>query len=228
VLSWIIIRDSHEGDPMLESPIAGLRATPPAPLPFAPSISVRAFLLERVDGNLLVYNAPGLRSVADEIAALGGAMQHFINHAHEAMFGPSGLDVPVVVHDHDRVETEGSMPVAASFSSGYAIGDDFEVVPTPGHTPGTTSFLWRTGGQRLLFTGDMLWLDEGRWRAVVLGSSDRQRYVESLELLRDLPFDVLVPWGATAGRSFIDVVDPAEAQSRIDAIIERVRAGENA
>ena len=49
----------------LSQPIEGLWATPPSPLPFDKTISVRAFLLERKEGNVIVYNAPGLESSAD-------------------------------------------------------------------------------------------------------------------------------------------------------------------
>ena len=52
---------------LLEQPIEGLWATPGSPLPFDPRVSLRAFLLEREDGNVIVYNAPGLRTAATEI-----------------------------------------------------------------------------------------------------------------------------------------------------------------
>ncbi len=42
---------------------------------------------------------------ADEIRALGAATRLVINHGHEAMYGPPRLDVPMVVHESDRVQT---------------------------------------------------------------------------------------------------------------------------
>jgi glyoxylase-like metal-dependent hydrolase (beta-lactamase superfamily II) len=99
------------------------------------------------------------------------------------------------------------------------------VIPTPGHTSGATAYLWDSGEHRFLFTGDTIFLDGGEWVAAVLGSSDRDAYVESLELLRGLEFDVLVPWAAS-GEPYA-VTDPADARSRIDAIIDRVRRGED-
>ena len=59
----------------------------------------------------------------------------------------------------------------------------------------------------------------------MLDSSDRAAYLGSLELLRELDFDVLVPWAATAGRPFHAVTDRADTRRRIDAIIARVRRG---
>ena len=58
------------------------------------------------------------------------------------------------------------------------------------------------------------------------GSSDRAAYIESLELLRELEFDVLVPWAAS-GESYYTPTDPADTRQRIDAILERLRRGEN-
>ncbi|CAN5209351.1 hypothetical protein BH20ACT16_BH20ACT16_16230 [soil metagenome] len=90
------------------------------------------------------------------------------------MFGPQqGIDAPVHVHEHDRPAVTDSMDVTTTFSAGHTLDDDFEVIPTPGHTPGATAFLWSTGGRRLLFTGDSLYLRDGEWRVAVLDSSDR-------------------------------------------------------
>jgi glyoxylase-like metal-dependent hydrolase (beta-lactamase superfamily II) len=116
-------------------------------------------------------------------------------------------------------------PVRAAFSRRHMLDDDFEVIPTPGHTPGATAYLWDHGSQRLLFTGDSVYLRDGEWVGAVLGSSDRAAYLDSLELIRELDFDVLVPWAATAGQPDHALTDRADTRRRIDAIIERVRRG---
>jgi hypothetical protein len=64
--------------------------------------------------------------------------------------------------------------------------------------------------------------------AAVLPSSDRAAYVESLELIRGLDFDVLVPWAASAGEPYHDFTDETDTRRRIDAILERVRRGGDA
>ena len=209
----------------LETPIEGLRATPPATLPFLANAQVRSFILERPRGNVIVYNSPGLSEAADEIRALGAATHLLINHGHEAMYGAPRLDVPVFVHERDRAETAGSLSVAGTFTGRQMIDDDLEVIPTPGHTPGTTSYLWDSGTHRLLFTGDSLWVEYGDWRAVVLGSSDRAASLDSLRLISDLDFDVLVPWAAMKGEPSVHVVTHDDARRRIDAVIARVEAG---
>ncbi len=209
----------------LDTPIEGLRATPPAGLPFLANAQVRSFVLERPKGNVIVYNSPGLSEAASEIHALGDATHLLINHGHEAMYGPPRLDVPVSVHERDRAETAGGLTVSGTFTRRQMIDDDLEVIPTPGHTPGTTSYLWDSGRHRFLFTGDFLWVEYGQWKAVVLGSSDRAASLDSLRLIADLDFDVLVPWAAMKGEPPVNVVDHDDARKRIDAVIASVEAG---
>lgn len=213
------------GHEALETPIEGLRATPPAELPFLANAQVRSFVIERPNGNAIVYNSPGLNEAADEIRALGAPTQLLINHGHEAMYGPPPPDVPVFVHERDQAETARGLPVRGTFNHRQMIDDDLEVIPTPGHTPGTTSYLWDNGTHRFLFTGDFLSIEYGEWKAVVLGSSDRAASLDSLRLISDLDFDVLVPWVAMKGEPFVHVVTHDDARTRIDAVIAHVQAG---
>jgi glyoxylase-like metal-dependent hydrolase (beta-lactamase superfamily II) len=215
----------------MQTVIPDLYASPPAALSFAPSTHVRAFLLRRPQGNLLLYSAP---TVADEAAAieeLGGVARHYLNHWHEVMIGGAdriaAFGGPLFCHEDDRQEAAKQVEIAGTFSQRHMAGDDLEAIPIPGHTPGATAYLWYGGGHRCLFTGDSLWLRDGEWVAAVLDSSDRDAYIESLGLLRELDFDVLVPWAATAGRPSHALADTADARRRIDAIIERLRRGED-
>jgi glyoxylase-like metal-dependent hydrolase (beta-lactamase superfamily II) len=193
----------------MEPVIPELYASDPSPLPFAPTQGIRAFLLRRDAGNLLVYSSPAVDAGA--VAALGGATRILINHWHEAEFGggaeaSAALDAPLT--------GERAAPIEPP-------GDDVQVIPIPGHTPGATAFLWRGA----LFTGDSIYIDDGEWVGAVLESSDRAAYVESLERLRELDFELLVPWAASLDGPYAVATDPADARRRIDAIIARVRAG---
>ena len=210
---------------ILETPIVGLLATPPAALPFLANAEVRSFILERPQGNVIVYNSPGLSDAADEIRALGTPTRLLINHGHEAMYGRPQLDVPVFVHERDRADIAQSFPVAGTFTERQMIDDDLEVIPTPGHTPGTTSYLWDSGTHRFLFIGDSLWVQAGDWKAVVLGDSDRTASLASLRLISDLDFDVLVPWAAMKGESPVATVTRDDVRRQINAVIARVEAG---
>ena len=211
----------------LESPVEGLYASSPEPLPFAPSLHIRSFLLRRARGNLLIYSTGRLEDDAPAIGDLGGISRQYLNHRHEAMFASAAVGAPLFVHANERREVEKSSHVRATFSKRHMLDEDFEVIPAPGHTSGATAFLWDSGRHRFLFTGDTVYVRDEEWVAAVLDSSDRDAYIESLQLLRDLDFDVLVPWAATAGRPYHAVTSRVEARRRIDAILKRVRSGED-
>ena len=198
--------------------IPGIHASAPHPLPFAPSLEVRAFVLERDLGDVLVYSN-------DTLDDPEGVSRWYLNHRHEAMFVAGAVTAPLFVHERERRSVEAKAHVRATFSRRHILDDDFEVIPTPGHTPGATAYLWDSGEHRFLFTGDTIFLRDGEWVAAVLDSSDRATYLDSLGLIRELDFDVLVPWAASAGEQPYAVTSRADARRRIDALIERVRAG---
>ena len=211
----------------MEQVIPGLHASAPRPLPFAQSMVMRTFLCWRERGNLLIYGAAGLEGEEGAIEGLGGAWRHYLNHRHEAEFVAERPASPLFVHERDSGAVANGIELGGTFSERHQLGDDFEVIPAPGHTPGATVYLWDSGEQRVLFTGDTIYLSNGEWVAAVLESSDRASYVASLELMRDLDFDVLVPWIATRDQPFYAATDWANARRRIDAIVERVMRGEN-
>jgi glyoxylase-like metal-dependent hydrolase (beta-lactamase superfamily II) len=206
----------------LETLLPGLDATAPAGLPFAPSLHIRAFVLRRAAGDVAIYSAPGAGP-----AVLGSPARAYLNHAHDAALGADLPGVPLFVHEADAREVARTRHVRATFSRRHTLDDDLEVIPAPGHTPGASAYLWDAGGQRLLFTGDTIYLRDGEWVAAVLASSDRTRYLESLELIRELDFDVLVPWAASAGDAPYAETSRADARRRVGTILDRVRRGAN-
>jgi glyoxylase-like metal-dependent hydrolase (beta-lactamase superfamily II) len=193
----------------MEPVIPNLYASDSSPLPFAPSEGIRAFLLRRDAGNLLVYSSPAVDAGA--VAALGGVSQVLLGHWHEAEFG-GGADVAAALGAPLAGERAAPIEVA---------GDDVEVVPIPGHTPGATAYLWNGA----LFPGDSIMLRGDDWVAAVLESSDRVAYAESLERLRELDFELLVPWAAPLDGPFVARTDRGDARRRLDAMIARIRAG---
>jgi glyoxylase-like metal-dependent hydrolase (beta-lactamase superfamily II) len=77
----------------------------------------------------------------------------------------------------------------------------FEVIATPGHTPGSLCYLLHKGGQKVLFTGDVIQsLDPGTPGALgtyaaylpPLYGGDANAYLDTLQRLRQLPAPDLV------------------------------------
>jgi len=216
----------------MDTVIPGLYASEPEPLGFGPSLGIRAFLLQRNWGNLLIYRSEALERDVEEINDLGGISRQYLNHHHEASpacdWVAKTFDAPLHVHEEDAGAVAQICNVDATFSGRHKLDEDFEVIPIPGHTSGATAFLWDSGQHRVLFTGDTIFFGRSKWRAAVLdGVSDRERYIESLELIRSLDFDLIVPGIATAGRPYYSFTDRTEATRQIDAILERLRRGED-
>ena len=207
--------------------VAGLYALAPEPLPFAPSLDIRAFLLRRDRGNLLIYSTTTVRADAPAVTDAGGIARHYLNHSHEALFASKHVGLPVFLHEAERAAVGGRYRIRGTFSRRHMLDEDFEVIPTPGHTPGATAYLWDSGEHRVLFPGDTIYLDHGEWVAAVLSSSDRDAYLRSLELMGELDFDVLAPWAATRGQVPYALTDRADAQRRIGTIAERLRNGDD-
>ena len=216
----------------MDNVIPGLYASTPEPLGFGPSLEIRAFLLQRERGSLLVYRSQMLERDVEGISALGGIWRRYLNHRHEASpacdWVAETFGAPLHVHEKEAPSVSETRDVAGTFSERHHLDDDFEVVPAPWHTSGATAFLWETGRHRCLFTGDTIFFPRGEWVAAVLeGVSDRERYIESLELIRTLDFDLVVPGIAAGGRPYYAFVEKPEAERRIGAILERLRRGGN-
>jgi len=206
---------------------AKLHASTPESLPFARSLDARAFLLEREAGNILIYSTTSVDADPFWLGHYGGVERRYLTHGHEAMFPSQAGGAPLFVHRDDAEATRQTMEVRATFSRRHHLDEDFEVIPIPGHTPGSTAYLWDSGERRYLFTGDSIYLNRGEWRGALLDSSDRGSYLESLDLLRHLEFDVLVPWIARAGEPFMAETDPDDTYRRIGGIIDRIWAGKS-
>jgi len=210
------------------SHIDGLHATTPQELSFAPGVSVRAFVLERPGGNVLVYNTAALDQQADLLTELGLERQ-YLSHWHEAMFGSerharmAGATIHIAADDAAQAEQRG-WTIDDLIVARHTVGHDLEIIPIPGHTPGATALLWDADGHRLLFTGDTIYLKDGEWVAGLLASSDRDQFLASLTLLRDLDFDILVPWAASDSGPYSVPVAPGEGRRRIQALLDDLRA----
>lgn len=211
----------------METVVPGLHASEPEDMGFGPDLPIRAYLLEREQGNLLLYRSAGVERDADAIDALGGIERQHLNHWHEASPAcdrvAERFGAPLHVHAADADEVARVCRVAETFDAPHRVGDDLEVIPTPGHTPGATTYLWHGPEHRVLFCGDTLWLRRDRLVAAVLDGSDRARYVESLERLRELEIDLIVPAISQPPHLF---VEPAEAKRRIEEVLVRLRRGE--
>jgi glyoxylase-like metal-dependent hydrolase (beta-lactamase superfamily II) len=166
--------------------------------PFA-AVTTHAYLWRGPTGNILFYS-PVSDADFEAIAELGGVSAQYLSHQDEAgpmlarvaeRFG-SRLHAPEVelevIGRHARVDT----PVAARRHVDH---NGVEVIPTPGHSDGSTCYLVTgVGGATYLFTGDTLFpTGTGSWASYVApGRGSVAELRSSLELLATVRPDVVI------------------------------------
>ena len=197
--------------------LPGLRASRSPPrCRSPPTLHVRSFLLERDHGNVLVYGsetAPALAADAPGSTSTTGTSRC----SASSRTSPAP---PALVHEADAVQVAtraGIVPV--TFAVRHELGEGFELIPTPGHTPGATAYLYEPRRAPLPVHRRHDLPARRRVGRRCPRLSDRVAYVESLALLRSLEFDVLVPWAARAGEPFHAFTGPADTRRRIDALL---------
>lgn len=164
-----------------------------------PGLTTHAYLWTGgLHGNVLFY---GTQTEEDfeALDGLGGVAHQYLSHRDEAgptleavqrRFGAQ-LHAPAAelaeISQHAHID----VPLAGRHIDGCGI----EVIPTPGHTPGSTCYLASgANGQRYLFTGDTIMLGaEGDWIAGYIPSfSKAEPLEESLRLLATLRPDLVI------------------------------------
>ncbi len=186
-----------------------------------PGLTTHAYLLIREAGNVLFYNT-GHTDELEHMGELGGVARQYLSHRDEV--GPSLTRIrqmfgaTLYCHRIEEDAVRGVTPVDVTFESREVHPGGIEVIPTPGHTPGSACFLVKSPHQKTyLFTGDTIYIgDDGSWRNGFLpGTSNKPDLVESLRLLRELEPDVVIS-SATGGRYPYREVRPGAWKLAVD------------
>ncbi|MDF2824067.1 MAG: Zn-dependent hydrolase [Mycobacterium sp.] len=161
--------------------------------------------------NVLFYS-PATEADFEALDHLGGVSHQYLSHQDEAgpnlarirerfgarLHAPAAENHAISAHSHIDVPLSGR----------HVDSTGIEVVPTPGHTVGSTCYLVTlSDGARVLFTGDTMFRGaDGRWAAGFIPPiSDAQTLAASLQILRTLAPDVVIS-SAFAGDSAVHVL----------------------
>jgi glyoxylase-like metal-dependent hydrolase (beta-lactamase superfamily II) len=185
---------------------------------FGPSQFVR-----HQQGNLMIPMM-GTNSMSDRYAVLaeaGGARvilvgdRHLVGHktgeladALGAQIYASEIEAAAIAK---KCRTDRALPLVRQVVDGYLTAQ-----PTPGHTPGQMSWLAEVRGTRCLFTTDFVYRQDGAW---VPGNKSRKIMRPSFDGLRDLKFDVVVPY-----TPYADAERFVEVKGSVDALIDEMIA----
>ena len=163
------------------------------------------------------------------MADLGGIRYQYLSHRDEAgdslkvikeLFG-SELCCGV----GELAAIEAWCEVDAVFSERQRHFAGIEVIPTPGHTKGSISFLYESPcGLTYLFTGDTLFQGNGRWETLFFTNAggSASDLASSLGLYREIQPDVVLSSGSSSGGPAVVEVGRAEWIEAIDESIKRL------
>ncbi|MCP1726604.1 glyoxylase-like metal-dependent hydrolase (beta-lactamase superfamily II) [Natronospira proteinivora] len=195
----------------------------------AEGLYTHAYLWIREGGNVLFYNS-GNREEIDAMAELGGVSYQFLSHQDE--LGPtlqyiaSRYQAQLGGHVREQKEFSRFRNPDILFDQRQTYLERIEMIPTPGHSPGSICFLVDSPlGKRYLFTGDTLYFNARRELGVGFfpGYSDFDEYEASLQALRSLAPDVVIS-SATGGQGGYQEIDPASWPHRVDQALESLRS----
>jgi hydroxyacylglutathione hydrolase len=186
-----------------------------------PNLTTHAYLLVRREGNVLFYST-GHAADYHHIQELGGITRQYVSHRDEA--GPSLIRLKqmfnstLCCHRLEETAVGAICPVDLTFHTREKHLGDIEVIPTPGHTDGSTCFLVESPhGKRYLFTGDTIFPSHHSWETYVMPQeggrlSDLR---DSLKLLQSLEPDVVISSASVGDVSFKEM-SPGEWQEVVD------------
>ncbi len=190
--------------------------------------TTHAYLWTAPGGNVLFYNLGDALDV-ERIGRLGGVVHQYLSHLDEispmlaqlaGRFG-STLHSSVLEADTVRRVHQPAVLVERRHVDGHGV----EVIPTPGHTPGSVCFLVDGAAGRYLFTGDTLIRGaDGRWFAgYIPGYSDIDDLMATLDVLAELRPDLVASSAFTGSAGAHRLDQPwadCVAEAR-DQLIER-------
>lgn len=187
-----------------------------------------SYLLRRPQGNLLLARMARTAKITGEypaIEAAGGLSKIYITDNHfagpncEAVSQHFGAPILYPEKERPKLAERGFSNVATFPNMRHCVEPDLEVIPTPGHTAGGVCFLWSGPEARILFTGDFLYNAGPAW---VVGSKTLSKVQGSLQLIRELDFDILMGCGdEELGLPYLKM-DLDQRQAFIDDVIERL------
>jgi len=190
-----------------------------------------SFFLKRECGNnFVIYNSTNLEFDEFWLRENGGVSRQYLSHNHEASstcrWLQNTFENGLYIHQFDAIGLREIADVSGTFNSSVKIGEDFEIITTPGHTLGSTCFYWTSpDGTRVMFTGDSLVPNKrGEWMLFLDEQTDQteSEMLDSLNRLYHYNVDLVVPRGSE-GEFEWKFTRPGEWEYIIDKAIVRLR-----
>lgn len=185
-------------------------------------LMMHGFMLRHPRGNLLIGRVENPLD-HEVIADSGGVIRHYLTHWHESAPGAAVIQqrFSSALYCHSR--SLGAISRFAepddTFSQHETHFGDFQLLSTPGHTPGSCSYLYTSPlGLTYLFVGDTVTRSHDRWITVLVPDSNPAELSQTLEFYRSLRPDVVLmsttrghlSWKKVTLQSWLAAIDEAE------------------
>ncbi|KAI3905166.1 hypothetical protein MKX01_017412 [Papaver californicum] len=166
------------------------------------SYGATSYFITHPDGNILVDSPRYTERLAHRIETLGGARYMFLTQVlsfvvtrddvayHDKWSKRLGCDR--VLHSQDVKDHTDDVEIKLEGGGPWNLGNDFELIHTPGHTRGSVCLLYKL--LKVLFAGDHISKDQS---GLFIGEQYNQQSVplqlESVRKLLDFEFEWILP-----------------------------------
>lgn len=187
-------------------------------------------LAVRKAGNLLFptkSSASWIKQHAGEIEALGSLSKMLICDMHykDRSFDDLTKHFGAFTYcsDLEGPDVAKSVKAFCTFPfKRHKLEPDLEVIPSPGHRPGAACFLLTRKDANILFSGDVVFT-EGKIGNAFPKAGALKQMLETLDMLADLDFDVLICNGPSNVRECaIKLATAAKRKAFFKAIAEKL------
>jgi len=154
-----------------------------------------SYFVKHPDGNWLIDSPKFLPDLVEKFRSMGGMRYVFLTHQDDVADAEKyakEFGATRIIHRRE-INAQPDAERIIEDDEPVAFGDDFLVIPTPGHTAGHCVLLYRN---KFLFTGDHLWWRDDRGG---MGASHSycwfswEEQKKSLARLLDYEFEWLLP-----------------------------------
>jgi len=159
------------------------------------SYGANSFFVRHKDGNWLIDSPRFVKSLAAQFKKLGGIKYIFLTHQDDIADADkyaSAFGASRIIHSEDaQAEPESEILIKGEKPKNF--GDEFQVIPVPGHTRGHMVLLYQN---RYLFSGDHVFFDPVSKRLTATKQYcwySWQRQTESMASLSDFNFEWVLP-----------------------------------
>ncbi len=189
--------------------------------------SQTSFLIVRPEGNILFGTSGNISEYINQIKELGPVLGIYLGDRHhgkgDILSTAKNLNAPIYSSEIEaKVLNKNGIIVDDIIKyEQHHLYEDLEVIPTPGHTPGALSYLWKSGEYKVLFIGDTVVPIDNEWE-IWVNKPNRGKMIETMELLKTLDFNYLaVNSFAVTGDKVIQLTSMKKLDL-IDSVINKV------